>query len=279
MSTDPAWTTVIAATDAARIDLVADRLWAHGPAAVEERDLAGRPTLLAGYPSPALAAAAAADLRATGWADVEVAAVADDGLDAWRVHARVERAGPFVIVPAWLPVPPVADHEQALIIDPARTFGSGSHPTSRLVLTALAADPPTGATVLDVGTGSGILAVAAARLGATAVTAIDIDPGAPDAVRANAAANAVTGLTATATPLADLAAAGRRYDVVLANLLAPVLVDLAGDLAAVTTDRLLVSGLLADRWAETTDRLVAQGLTVVDVATDDDWAAVTLQPG
>jgi SAM-dependent methyltransferase len=313
------WTTVCVdcgpvgtAATATTAEVAADRLWPFGPAAVEEREVDGRVHLLAGFESPEAAdaaargLAAAPELGATGagaamagvtGAGLEPVAVAvrpvtDDGLDGWRPWARVETAGPFRIVPAWLPdpEPAPAGPEPAwtvrLLVDPGRTFGSGSHPTTRLSLEALALvlgpaddrDPRAAEpTVLDVGTGSGVLAVGAAVLGAR-VDAIDVDPASPAVVAANAARNGVADLvTASNDPLAQVAATGRTYDLVLANLLAPVIRALGTDLAAVTAPggTIVVSGLLVDGWEEPVAHVPA--FVPVAVHVDDGWVAVVLR--
>ncbi len=267
---------VDAATDDA--ELAADVLWQAGAAAIEEQSSASTVRLLAGYPSVVDADGAAALARGAGWTVVAVTPVVDDGLDGWRRFARVERAGRVVLVPAWLD-PPVADPDDLLVrLDPGPTFGSGSHPTTRLVAAVTADQVRPGDQVLDVGTGSGALAVVAALAGAGEVVGLDVDPASAEVVAANALRNDVGGVVQVDhRPLAALVAAGSRFDLVLANLLAPVVVDLAADLVAALAPegRLVVSGLLADRWAVATDHL--EGLVVEEVTTDEGWAAVTLR--
>lgn len=247
-----AWFTVSATCDVADAELVADLLWRAGPPAVEERagTATDQVTLLAGYTDGEVAARTAHEVSATGRANAVVAPVTDDGLDAWRAHARAERAGRFVVVPPWLDHTP-APGEIVLRIDPARTFGSGSHPTTRLVLERLAQLDVAERKVLDVGCGSGVLSVAAAVVGGH-VVGIDVDPAAREVVRSNARTNRVAErVHVDDRPLAGLAAdareGGLRFDLVLANLLSPIIVELADDLAAVTAPggHLVVSGLLA----------------------------------
>lgn len=273
----------VAADDA---ELVSDLLWGFAPAAIEEQ-AAPTPTLvlIAGFDDPGRAHDAADAVASHGTGPVEVRTVLDDGLDTWRDTAVTWSAPPFLLVPSWRDAEP---RPGVILLDPGRTFGSGSHPTTRLVLGRMgvlfdaeggpvAGEGTAPPDVLDVGCGSGVLSIAAALLGAATVTAIDVDPAAPEVTATNAERNGVADVVAaSATTLAEVAATGRTFDVVVANLLAPVLVDLAPDLSRVLApwSALVVSGLLADRWEATTERF--EHLRVSDVAVDDGWAAVTL---
>jgi ribosomal protein L11 methyltransferase len=132
-----------------------------------------------------------------------------------------------------------------------------------------------GATVLDVGCGSGVLSIVAAKLGAPYVEAIDISAAAVEATAANAARNGVAGVvTADTRGLADV---GGPFDVVLANLLAPIIVELAADLRRVTAPggALVVSGILAERHDHVLAALAP--MVVVDAATRGPWAALLLR--
>jgi ribosomal protein L11 methyltransferase len=143
--------------------------------------------------------------------------------------------------------------------------------------------------VLDVGTGSGVLAVAAARCGADRVTAIDIDPSAPAVVAANAAANAVADVvTVSTTPLDRLLeGGGRDHQVVLANLLAPTIRELAHPLVAATRagGLLVLSGLLEGQWRAVADEVASAdagsasgpALTLATVRREQGWVAVALR--
>lgn len=157
------------------------------------------------------------------------------------------RFGRLWVCPTWSDPPRGA--EAVLRLDPGLAFGTGSHPTTALCLEWLAAAPLDGATVLDYGCGSGILAVGAALLGAACCHAVDHDPQALAATRANAAANGVAGRVDALAPeaLPPLAA-----DVVVANILAGPLVSLAGRLAAGTRagGRVALSGILGHQAAE-----------------------------
>jgi ribosomal protein L11 methyltransferase len=261
-------------------DLVADLLWSHGAQGIEERTTPDGTLLLAGFPTEHGARAAADALLATA-IEAELGPIVDDGVDAWRAHASTQRAGSFWLVPAWLDPPPeAADRlDRVLLLDPGRSFGSGSHPTTRLVIAQLEELVAPGARVLDVGCGSGALSLAAARLGAASVDAIDIDPDALAATQENARRNGVDHVVQVVEH--DLAGVVAErpgsYDVVAANLLAPVLADLAGDLASALAPggALVASGILADRWEATATALAP--LEVDAVAHLDGWSSLVLR--
>jgi len=178
-----------------------------------------------------------------------------DWQEAWRTHAvRDCFAGRLWVVPRDEGVPATAVGAVVLRLDPGLAFGSGAHPTTRLCLEWLAGADLVGRRVLDFGCGSGILAVAAALLGAREVVAIDHDPQAVTATLENAAYNAVSPACLRAGDLDTLQAQGwdaEPFDVVIANILANPLVALAPLLTRLTaTDGALVlSGLLAEQEA------------------------------
>lgn len=282
------WFTVAVTCSTDAVELLADVLWQSGPPAVEERASVGADTvvLLAGYPDEATAERTAAAVTATGGTgvvSVTVTPVEDDGLDGWRAHAQVVEAGPFTLVPAWLEHEPDTG-DRTIRIDPGPTFGSGSHPTTRLVLAATADLLQPGQRVLDVGCGSGVLAIAAAMCGATAV-GLDIDPASAAVTAANAALNGVEDRIAfDDRPLATLATLVRDgepgFELVLANLLSPIVVELADDLVAVTEPggHLVVSGLLSDRQGPARDALFSSGeLELIGELLTDGWVSLTFR--
>lgn len=275
------------------VELVADRLWASGAVAIEEQETPnGQVLLTAGYTDEAQAQASAAALDAQpGVINVALRPVHDDGLDAWRATASVVRTRHLDLVPEWLDRPsgdePKAEGttRMGVRLDPGRTFGSGSHPTTQLCADALVEvlDPRvtdnTEIRVLDVGTGSGVLAVVAALCGAQRVVGTDIDPASPGAVVANAQLNNVSDRVApVAGSLAEVVASGERFQVVVANLLSPIICDLAADLVTALTNSgvLIVSGLLADRQSRALESLVAHAMVVERVDELDGWVAVRL---
>jgi len=176
--------------------------------------------------------------------------------DGWRSFHEPVRAGEIWIGPPWLTPPP---GEPTVVIDPGRAFGTGAHPTTRLCVELLAGLPR--GSLVDIGCGSGVLAIAAARLGFGPVTAIDNDPVAIKATLANAAVNAVRLDAYVVNALRDPIP---RADVAVANvLLAPVEAILAR-LAATTV---VTSGYLTGEVPEHT------GWARVETATLDGWAA------
>jgi ribosomal protein L11 methyltransferase len=277
------WHRAVIELEAHDAELAADVLWQAGAAGVEEQPVAtaaaelGSVRLLAGFGDRASATAACDELERRGFGVGRVEPVTDDGLDGWRPWAEPQRAGPFVVTPPWCDEQHLAG-TRTLWVDPGRTFGSGSHATTRLVLAAVAELVVPGASVLDVGTGSGVLAIGAALVGATPVVAIDLDPSSPEVVVANAARNGVSAQVRASTDALAAVPADPPFDLVLANLLAPILVELAPELRRVTAPGapLVVSGLLADRWREVLGPL--HGFTVAPdgVRTDDGWAALVL---
>ncbi|HJV92303.1 MAG TPA: 50S ribosomal protein L11 methyltransferase [Azonexus sp.] len=172
------------------------------------------------------------------------------------------------IVPSWHESPdPSAVN---LILDPGMAFGTGSHPTTRLCLEWLERNVSAGCTVLDYGCGSGILAIAAARLGAGRVAGVDIDPLAVDAARANAERNGVSALFAdSAAPVAG------EYDVVVANILSNPLRVLAPAICAHVRPggRLALSGILREQ-AEEIIGIYAQWLPLQVADVREDWVCL-----
>lgn len=206
----------------------------------------------------------------------------EDWADAWKRFFRVERIGRRIVVcPSWRRHR-AAPGEIVVRLDPGMAFGTGQHPTTRLCLALLEEHVRPGARVLDLGAGSGILAIAAALLGAAEVLALDIDPVAVRVARANAAANGVDGrVTVLEGTLGALGAATAAYDCVVANINAETIVDMAGPLAAALRPGglAIVSGITTQGVDECVGALAATGASVHDTAADGGWRAIVCTKG
>lgn len=217
-----------------------------------------------------------------------------DWMESWKKQYHLQRIGRrIVIVPAWEEYAP-APGEAILRLEPGMAFGTGLHPTTRLCLQALETRLIAGSTVLDVGTGSGVLAIAAAKLGARSILALDADPTAvavaQENVRLNKVAEQVTVQHGTlpggaaAEWLPPPSAAGcrlslletGRFDLILINILAPVIAGMAPALAARLAEggQVIASGIIDSQEADVAQTLGAQGLQVVGRAVEKDWVSL-----
>ena len=201
-----------------------------------------------------------------------------DWAEAWKAHFPVMRIGRRIVVkPTWRDHAPQPG-DVVLDLDPGMAFGTGLHPTTRLCLPGVesAADRGlvSGARVLDVGCGSGILAIAAARLGAASVLGVDTDPIAVEATIANAARNGLAGRIAARA--GSLPSGGEAFDLVLANLIASVLIALAAPLRDELRPggTLLASGIFEDREADVRAAFGAAGLSVTRRTVEGEWVAL-----
>ncbi|MEY4130616.1 MAG: ribosomal protein methyltransferase PrmA [Actinomycetota bacterium] len=197
---------------------------------------------------------------------------ATTGLDTWREFAKVERAGRCVIVPSWHEYQPEPD-EIVVVIDPQYSFGSGSHPTTRLCAELLSEYVQNTDTVADIGCGSGVLSVVAAKAGAALVCATDIDPHACAMTVENAQRNDV--VIEVAPSIDDFSLA--QFEIVVANIGAAVLCELAPTLLRATKKFLLVSGLLIEQQNDVIDCFVSSDVALRAVRQLDEWSAVIFE--
>jgi len=206
-----------------------------------------------------------------------------DWANAWKEHFFVHRVGErTVIVPSWrhADYQPRAD-DVVLLLDPGMAFGTGLHPTTRLCLRAVEACVKPGMRVLDVGAGSGILAIAAARLGATSVDTVEIDPVAAGVCQENVERNGVADVVHITS--GTLTRERREsYDLILANITIATLLQLHPLLA----DHLkpngiaVLSGVLAERADELLSALRAAGWRHERTEQEQDWVAIFVRrPG
>lgn len=217
----------------------------------------------------------------------------EDWANAWKQQYHVLRIGRRTrIVPAWEAYEE-GPGEVVVRLEPGMAFGTGLHPTTRLCLEALEDSVVPGCTVLDVGTGSGILAIAAARLGAASVLALDTDPVAVTVARENGERNQVSSLvtfrqgSVGRAPGWSLGGAGDAFflleegtfDRVVVNILAPVIVSLAGGLAARTAPggELIASGIIETQEADVLDALAARGFRFAARSQEADWVALVVR--
>ncbi len=195
--------------------------------------------------------------------------------ESWKRFYHTRRIGRLVVRPSWEEYQP-GPEEVVVTLDPGMAFGTGTHPTTALCLEALEEELSGGESVVDAGTGSGILAIAAAKLGAARVVACDADPVACQVAEENLARNGVT--DRVVVRCADAGEALRSLDwpadLILANLTAEAIVSLAPVFAgaAAPGGRLLASGIVAERRAEVVGALAAAGLEVDTVREREGWA-------
>lgn len=198
-----------------------------------------------------------------------------DWTATWKEQIPVlHLGGRIVIKPSWRTYTPAED-ELVLELDPGIAFGTGLHPTTQLCVAAIEQFVQTGSSVLDMGTGTGILALVAARLGAAPILAVDNDENAVIAARRNAEANGlISQIEMRYGSLADVEAS---YDVIVANILAPIITAMAGAGLArrLHADGVLIaSGILREQAEGVTEALERSGLQVTEIRPMDEWVAI-----
>src|SRR5713101_3767257 len=206
----------------------------------------------------------------------------EDWASAWKDYFHVTHIGQrLVIRPSWREYTPQRD-EVVLELDPGMAFGTGLHPTTRMCLEQVERYTRPGMRALDVGTGSGILALAAARLGAASVYCIDNSSVAVESATANAAANSLSDRLTVVLGVLDEAGAARmagQFDLVLANIIARVIGSIAPYLAQVLAPGglLIAGGIIEERRHEAEQPLLDAGLRLVDQVMIDDWVTLMMR--
>jgi ribosomal protein L11 methyltransferase len=213
------------------------------------------------------------DLRVTERAE-------EDWANAWKEHYSVHRVGRRVLVKApWHEYHPAPD-EVVVELDPGMAFGTGLHPSTQLAMMAMEDELSPGDRVLDVGTGSGVLATAAALLGASAVDGVDIEPVAVRSAQENADRNGVGSIVHIERgSVGDGAPFQGEYDLVVANIIARILIELAPSLAkAVRSGGTLVLGGIIDvKETAVHDAFNEVGLTLIRREECEDWVSLVLR--
>lgn len=203
----------------------------------------------------------------------------EDWANAWKEYYHVTLIGRrLVIRPSWRDYTPKPE-EVVLTLDPGMAFGTGLHPTTRMCLEQVEQRTQPGMKVLDVGTGSGILSIAAVKLGASSAYAIDNSSVAVESAIENAAMNGLSDRIKVVLGVLDDAEAQRmagQYDFVLANIIAQVIGAIAPQLAETVAPGgiLVVSGIIEARRADAEDPLRATGLELIEQVMIDDWLAL-----
>ena len=202
--------------------------------------------------------------------------------DAWKEHFHVLRVGErAVIVPTWRDYEPLGD-DVVISIDPGMAFGTGHHPTTRMCMELLEQYIEPGCRVLDLGCGSGILSILAAKLGASEVLGLEIDSTAAAVAASNVEMNGVqdTVKIQEATLPYPHAPLGN-YDLLVANVSAKVITDLAEHIVDVVRSggRLIFSGILDRQRAGVVERMGELGVTFDNGSTDEDWEALVGRVG
>lgn len=280
--TEPRFPIVLVDASPDEADEIGARLFELGAEGVEERDDStlqkagekGRVTLVASFATDAEARAAKDELGDAARLD-EI--VGDAWRDAWKEHYEpFEVAAGIVVRPPWREYA-AKEGERVLELEPGRAFGTGLHETTRLVSSGLARNAAalSGSLVIDVGTGSGILALVALSLGASRAIAVDVDRDAVEVTKENAARNGLADrVEASTTPAAKIPA---RAPVVLANIEARALIPMAKDLTRLLEPGglLFLSGILEPQ----RDEVIAayRGLELVESPSLGEWVLVTLR--
>ena len=197
----------------------------------------------------------------------------------WRA-AHTRHLGSLVIgkrlfvVPTWERCE-VPEGREVIRLEPGLAFGTGHHPTTAMCLKLIEDVLCPGSSVLDLGCGSGILSIAAAKLGAASVLGLDVDAQAVSAARANMHRNGVGHVASAVEGTLPDGAAGRGFDLVVANISSTVVIDLAQHMTSAvrTGGSLLASGMVVDKRPQVTEALEAAGLSVDGVTRVGDWLA------
>jgi ribosomal protein L11 methyltransferase len=202
----------------------------------------------------------------------------EDWANAWKAYYKPFRAGKRVVIaPPWESYTPSID-DIVVMLDPGMAFGTGTHPTTRLALFGLEASIAPGDSVFDVGTGSGVLAIAAIKLGAERVDAVDIEPVAVRTTMENAERNGVAArirvVEGSASPDSPF---DGRYDLVLANIIARVLISISDGLVASVKPggTLVLSGIIEGKEQSVRDAFEPRGFALIERTQMEDWVSLT----
>ena len=216
-----------------------------------------------------LALSIAAEITAEGLKE-------EDWAENWKQYYKPVKLGRITIVPAWEDY--TAEEGEVIIrMDPGMAFGTGTHETTRLVIRLMQNEDLTDKKVLDMGTGSGILSIAAAKLGAKSCNAYDIDPVAVKVARENVSDSGFKNIEVGISDLlAGVDLSGGKYDICLANIVADIILRMLPDVDKyVKADgKIILSGIIAPRADEIREALCAHGYKILNEANENDWLAM-----
>ena len=266
---------VVFTVDEAELELAADALRQAGARAIEERYVGDAIELWA-----VLGDSAASTAFVKRWSDrwlgrVEIVDLAPG--DTWKRYSKpVVVNDELAIVPAWLSFRETDRFPFVVSIDPEESFGLGDHPTTRVVADLLCRLMKPEASVLDMGSGSGVLSIVAAILGARRVVGIDRAIGAVAVAERNAERNAVSEITEFSQ--GSTVPSGEQFDLVAANILAPVLLDLCEAIVRSVKPggTIILSGLHIDRRKDVTNRYMAEGCRLDEDRVLEGWCGVAM---
>lgn len=203
----------------------------------------------------------------------------EDWATAWKKYYHPVRLTRYLtVVPEWESYTPVQADEKLIRLDPGMAFGTGTHPTTQLTLQAMEAYIRGGETMLDVGTGSGVLSIAGKYLGAAKVYAYDLDQVAVKSAVANLNLNPIAAdVTVEANNL--LQGVTQQADLIVANILADIILQLLPDAARLlkVQGKLILSGIISDKRSEIIDRALAQELELCEQLQIKDWVCLVFQ--
>ena len=203
----------------------------------------------------------------------------EDWAESWKQYYKPIPLGRVTIVPAWENYD-AKPGEVIIKMDPGMAFGTGTHETTRLVMKIMQDEIVGGERVLDVGTGSGILAICASKLGARSVNAYDIDPVAVKVAKENALADGCGNITVGVSDLlAGVDLSGGKYDFCVANIVADIIIRMMPDIENYLAPGapLILSGIISVRADEVKESVIANGFTVVREERENDWLALMVR--
>jgi ribosomal protein L11 methyltransferase len=213
-------------------------------------------------------------------AEVELVGVnEEDWANSWKQYYKPVKIGDrMVICPAWETYEPAAD-ELVVRMNPGMAFGTGTHETTRLVIRLLEKYTKPGCRMLDVGSGTGILAICASRLGADICRAYDIDPTAVRVARENILDSGLQNITCDQSDLLkQVSLEGGAYDLVCANIVADIIIRMTPDVGRYMKEDavLLASGIITERCDDVVACFEQNGFKVVELLTDNDWCGLAV---